>query len=295
MSRFNLSEWALAHRNFVVYLMGLMMVLGIMGYRNLGQSEDPPFTFKIMQMKVNWPGATAQEMENQIADPIERTLMETPYVDVVRSFSRPGETQFLIMAKDDTRSEKMPDLFYQVRKRVGDMAQTLPDGVQGPYFNDEFGETYGNIFALVGSGYTMAQMKDVADDLRKELLTVPNVSKVSIIGEQPERVYVEFSSAKLANLGVSLQDVLNALQAQNEQVGTGIFETDSDRISLRVSGAFSNINDVRNLAIRSGSRVVLLKDIADVHRAYADPATPAFRFMGEQAQIGRASCRERVS
>ena len=283
MSRFNLSEWALAHRNFVLYTMVLLTVLGVMAYGKLGQSEDPPFTFKVMLVQAYWPGATAKEMEQLVADRIEKTLLEAPHIDSIKSFSRPGETQLFVTAQDNTPNRDMPDFFYQVRKRVGDIQRSLPQGVQGPFFNDDFGETFGNVFALTGDGFSMAQLRDTADDLRKELLRVPGVAKVDVIGVQDEKVYVDLSNQKLANLGFSAQDIINALQQWNSMNAAGSFETASDRIYLRPSGRFRNINEIAELPIQVGKRTVLLKDVADIKRGYADPNQPQMRFEGVPA------------
>jgi multidrug efflux pump len=283
MNGFNLSEWALRHRNFVLYLMLLTLALGIFGYNKLGQSEDPPFTFKVMLVQAHWPGATAQEVETQVTDRIEKTLLETDYVDIVRSFSRPGEANIFVIAKDNSPSSAMPDMFYDIRKRLGDMAHTLPQGVQGPFFNDEFGETYGNIFALTGDGFSFAQLRDAADDIRKELLRVPDVAKILMIGEQDERVYIELSNSKLANLGFSVQQLVNVLQAQNTITAVGAYNTTADRIYLRPEGAFSNLEDIRNLPVNIGNRTIHLREVAEVKRGYADPAQSTFRYMGGDA------------
>lgn len=283
MKDFNLSEWALHHRNFVLYLMILTLGLGIFGYNKLGQSEDPPFTFKVMLVQAYWPGATAAEMETQVADRIEKTILETQYVDVVRSFSRPGETNILIAAKDNAPSSAMDDMFYDIRKRTENMERTLPQGVQGPFYNDEFGETYGNIFALTGDGFSFAQLHDAADNIRKELLLVKDVAKVLSIGEQDERITIELSNSKLANLGFSVQQLVDVLQAQNSIAAVGAYNTASDRIYVRPEGAFSNLEDIRNLPINIGNRTLRLREVAEVKRGYADPPHSTFRYQGQQA------------
>ncbi|MDP2962480.1 MAG: efflux RND transporter permease subunit [Sulfurimicrobium sp.] len=283
MNRFNLSDWAIAHRNFVLYLMVLLMVLGVMAYGKLGQAEDPPFTFKVMLVQAYWPGATAREMEELVADRIEKTLLESPHIDTVKSFSRPGETKIFVNAKDETHARDMADTFYQVRKRVQDMQHTLPQGVQGPFFNDEFGETYGNVFALTGDGFSLAQLRDTSDSLRKELLRVPGVAKVDIIGVQDERIYIELSNQKLANLGFDPQEIIRSLQAWNIMVPAGSFETASDRIYLRPSGRFTTAQEIGELPLQAGKRTVLLKDIAEIRRGYADPAQPRMRYAGTPA------------
>ncbi|MHB1332596.1 MAG: efflux RND transporter permease subunit [Sulfuriferula sp.] len=283
MSRFNLSEWALAHRNFVLYLMVLFTVLGVLAYGKLGQSEDPPFTFKVMLVQAYWPGATAHEMEQLVANPIEKALLESPHIDTVKSFSRPGSTQIFITGKDATPPRDIPDMYYQVRKRVSDIRHTLPQGVIGPYFNDEFGETYGNVFALTGDGFSLAQLRDTADRLRKELLRVPGVAKVDVIGVQDEKIYVDLSNQKLANLGFNANEIITALQAWNSMNPAGSFETPTDRIYLRPSGKFQTVEQIRDLPIRVGNRTILLKDVAEVKRGYADPAQPEMRYEGTPA------------
>jgi multidrug efflux pump len=283
MSSFNLSEWALRHRNFVLYLMILTLGLGIFGYNKLGQSEDPPFTFKVMLVQAYWAGATAQEMESQVTERIEKTILETNYIDVVRSFSRPGEANIFVIAKDDAPSSAMPDMFYDIRKRVGDMRHTLPQGVIGPTFNDEFGETYGNIFALTGDGFNFAQLRDAADTIRKELLLVKDVAKILSIGEQEERITIELSNSKLANLGFSIQQLIDVLQAQNGIAAVGAYNTAADRIYVRPTGAFSTLEDIRNLPITIGNRTLRLREVAEVTRGYADPPHSTFRYQGQAA------------
>ncbi|MBU0655414.1 MAG: efflux RND transporter permease subunit [Gammaproteobacteria bacterium] len=283
MKGFNLSEWALRHRNFVLYLMVLTLALGVFGYNKLGQSEDPPFTFKVMLVQAYWPGATAQEMESQVTNRIEKTMIETDYVDVVRSFSRPGEANIFVIAKDNAPSSAMDDMFYDIRKRTENMERNLPEGVMGPYYNDEFGETYGNIFALTGDGFSYAQLRDAADNIRKELLRVPDVAKILLIGEQDERVYIQLSNSKLANLGFSVQQLVDVLRAQNAIAAVGAYNTDSDRIYVRPEGVFSDLEDIRNLPVNIGDRTIRLREVAEVKRGYADPAHSTFRYQGMDA------------
>ncbi|QTR48877.1 efflux RND transporter permease subunit [Candidatus Thiothrix anitrata] len=283
MNSFNLSAWALRHRNFVLYLMLLTLGLGIFGYVKLGQSEDPPFTFKVMLIQAYWPGASAQTLESQVTERIEKVLMETQHVDVVRSFSRPNEANIFVIAKDHAPSEAMAGMFYDIRKRVTDMQHTLPQGVQGPFFNDEFGETYGNIFALTGDGFDFAQLRDAADNIRKELLRVTDVAKILSIGEQHERVYIELSNSKLATLGFSIQQVIDSLQGQNAIAAVGAYNTASDRIYVRPEGVFNNLDDIRALPINVGGRTLRLSEVAQVKRGFEDPAYSTFRFQGQPA------------
>src|SRR5688572_23825743 len=212
MRRFNLSEWALNNRALVVYAMLMLALIGAWSYRHLGQSEDPPFTFKAMVVRTLWPGATADEVSRQVTERIEKELMETGKYEFIRSYSRPGESQVIFIARDSLTSKQVPDVWYQVRKKVGDIRPTLPEGVVGPFFNDEFGDTFGNIYALTGKGYTYAQLKDMADRIRNRLLRVKDVAKVELVGEQEEKIYVELANAKLATFGVQPAVVFAALQ-----------------------------------------------------------------------------------
>lgn len=282
-SRFNLSAWALRNRALVLYAMIVLAVAGIFSYRGLGQSEDPPFTFKAMVVKTYWPGATAQEVALQVTDRIEQAVMQTGAYDKVVSYSRPGESQVVFAARDDMPSSKMPALWYDIRKKVGDIKDTLPQGVQGPYFNDEFGDTYGNIYALTGDGFDYATLKRYADRIELELQRVPDVAKVELIGQQDEKIWIELSNTKLASLGVSLPAVQQALEDQNAVADAGFFETPSDRVRLRVSGRFDTVAAIRDFPIHVGDRDFRIGDVATVHRGFSDPAAPRMRFMGHDA------------
>ncbi len=282
-ARFNLSEWALRNRSLVLYVMLVAALVGAWSYKQLGQSEDPPFTFKAMVVRTLWPGATADEVARQVTDRIERAVMETGRYEMVRSYSRPGESQVIFMAADSLPSRDVPDLWYQVRKKVGDIRATLPSEVIGPFFNDEFGDTFGNIYALTGEGFDYAVLKDYAERIELELQRQPDVGKVELIGLQDEKVFIEASNARLANLGVPLAAVQQALSQQNAVAAAGFVETGSDRVQLRVDGAFRSIDDIRALPVRAGDRTLRLGDVAEVSRGYADPAAPRMRFMGEDA------------
>lgn len=287
MRRFNLSEWALANRPLVLFAMLAFALIGAWSYKHLGQSEDPPFTFKAMVVRALWPGATAEQVSRQVTEPIEKALMNTGEYEFIRSYSRPGESQVIFMARDSLRSKQIPDLWYQVRKRVGDIRATLPREIVGPFFNDEFGDTYGNIYALTGKGFDYAVMRDYADRIQLELQRVPDVGKIDLVGLQDEKVWIELSNTRLATLGVSMQQVQQALADQNAVSGTSFFETATDRVQLRVTGQFNDIEAIRQFPIRAGERTVHLGDIAEVKRGFADPASPKMRFMGEEA-IGLA-------
>lgn len=287
MRRFNLSEWALANRPLVLFAMLAFALIGAWSYKHLGQSEDPPFTFKAMVVRTLWPGATAEQVSRQVTEPLEKALMNTGEYEFIRSYSRPGESQIIFMARDSLRSKQIPDLWYQVRKRVGDIRPTLPREIVGPFFNDEFGDTYGNIYALTGKGFDYAVMRDYADRIQLELQRVPDVGKIDLVGLQDEKVWIELSNTRLATLGVSMQQVQQALADQNAITGTSFFETATDRVQLRVTGQFNDIEAIRQFPIRAGERTVHLGDIAEIKRGFADPASPKMRFMGEEA-IGLA-------
>ncbi|MHA3735038.1 efflux RND transporter permease subunit [Pseudomonas sp. Eth.TT006] len=285
--RFNLSEWALRNRQIVLFLMLLLAIVGALSYTKLGQSEDPPFTFKAMVIQTRWPGATAQEVSRQVTERIEKKLMETGEYERIVSFSRPGESQVTFIARDSMHSKEIPDLWYQVRKKVSDIRQTLPPGIQGPFFNDEFGTTFGNIYALTGDGFDYAVLKDYADRVQIQLQRVKDVGKVDLLGLQDEKVWVELSNVKLATLGLPLAAVQQALEEQNAVSTAGFFETGSERVQLRVSGNFQSVDEIRNFPIRVGDRTFRISDVADVRRGFNDPPAPRMRFMGEDA-IGLA-------
>ncbi|MFY1018088.1 efflux RND transporter permease subunit [Ectopseudomonas khazarica] len=280
---FNLSAWALRHRQIVLYIMLLFAIVGAISYTKLGQSEDPPFTFKAMVIRTIWPGATAEEVSRQVTERIEKKLMETGEYERITSFSRPGESQVTFMARDSMHSAEIPDLWYQVRKKVSDIRHTLPPGIQGPFFNDEFGTTFGNIYALTGSGFDYAVLKDYADRIQLQLQRVKDVGKVELVGLQDEKIWIELSNTKLATLGLPLSAVQQALEAQNAVTAAGFFETASERIQLRVTGRFESVQEIRDFPIRVGDRTFRISDVAEVKRGFNDPPAPRMRFMGEDA------------
>ena len=282
--RFNLSRWALEHAALTRYLMVVLMVLGIAAYFQLGQDEDPPFTFRAMVMRVFWPGATAQQMADQVTDKIERTLQEVPYADIIRSYSKPGESLIVFMVKDSSRAADVPNIWYTVRKKVGDMRSTLPAGVVGPYFNDEYGDVYGVIYALeADAGYNYAEVKDFADDIRQRLLRVPDVAKVELFGAQDQKLYVEISQKRLAQLGLDLNQVLQQLGQQNAVESAGAIQTPQDVLQVRVAGQFEAVEQLRAMPIRGASGNQLrLGDIAQVKRGYVDPPQVKVRHDGKE-------------
>lgn len=284
---FNLSAWALRNRQIVLYLMLLLAVVGAISYTKLGQSEDPPFTFKAMVVRTNWPGASAEEVSRQVTERIEKKLMETGDYDKIVSFSRPSESQVTFIARDSMHSADIPDLFYQVRKKVSDIRHTLPQGIQGPFYNDEFGTTFGNIYALTGEGFDYAVLKDYADRVQLQLQRVKDVGKVDLLGLQDEKVWIELSNTKLATLGLPLAAVQQALEEQNAVAAAGFFETASDRVQLRVTGRFETVDEIRNFPIRVADRTFRIADVAEVKRGFNDPPAPRMRYMGEDA-IGLA-------
>ncbi|UMZ13227.1 efflux RND transporter permease subunit [Pseudomonas sp. MPFS] len=284
---FNLSAWALRNRQIVLFLMLLLAIVGALSYTKLGQSEDPPFTFKAMVIRTSWPGATAQEVSRQVTERIEKKLMETGEYDRIVSFSRPGESQVTFIARDSMHSNQIPELWYQVRKKISDIRYTLPPGIQGPFFNDEFGTTFGNIYALTGQGFDYAVLKDYADRIQIQLQRVKDVGKVELLGLQDEKIWIELSNVKLATLGLPLAAVQQALEEQNAVSTAGFFETPSERVQLRVSGNFQTVEQIRNFPIRVAGRTFRIGDVADVRRGFNDPPAPRMRFMGEDA-IGLA-------
>ena len=281
--RFNLSAWALNNRPLVLFAIMMLAIIGVMSYANLGQSEDPPFTFKAMIINTVWPGATAQEVSEQVTERIEKKLMETGEFEKVISFSRPGESQVTFVARDSLSSKHVPVLWYQIGKKIGDIQHTLPRGVHGPFFNDEFGTTFGNIYALTGEGFDYAVLKDYADRVQLQLQRVKDVGKVEILGLQDEKIWIELSNTRLASMGLPLQIVQKALEEQNSVSATGFFETATDRVQLRVSGQFETVEQIREFPIRIGERTFRLGDIAEIRRGFNDPAAPRVRFMGEDA------------
>jgi len=285
--KFNLSTWALKNPQLVLFIMLLVAVLGAYSYTRLGQSEDPPFTFRVMAIHTLWPGASAEEVARQVTDRIEKTLMETGAYERVVSYSRSGESQVTFFARDTLPGKAIPGLWYQVRKKVGDIRHTLPPEVQGPFFNDEFGTTFGNIYALTGADFDYALRKEYAQRLLLRLQRIPDVGKVELLGLQEEKIWVELASGRLASLGLSPLAVQQALQGQNAQVDSGFFETESERITLRVSGRIGSVQEIRDLPLRIGERSFRLGDIAEVRRGLNDPMAPRMRFMGEDA-IGLA-------
>ena len=279
--RFNLSRWAIEHAALTRYLLVVLMVLGFVAYFQLGQDEDPPFTFRAMVVRTYWPGATAQQVAEQVTDKIERTLQEVPGADKIRSYSKPGESQIIFQLKDSTRAADVANTWYTVRKKVGDMRATLPAGIQGPFFNDEFGDVFGVIYALQSEGFSDAELKTFADDVRQQLLRVPDVAKVELFGVQDEKLYIEISQKRLSQLGLDLSQVLAQLGQQNAVESAGAVQTPVDVVQVRVAGQFEAVEQLRAMPIRGSTGSQLrLGDIAEIRRGYVDPASIKVRYQG---------------
>jgi multidrug efflux pump subunit AcrB len=284
---FNLSEWALKHQSFVWYLMFVALLMGVFSYLNLGREEDPSFTIKTMVIQTRWPGATQEETLKQVTDRIEKKLEELDSLDYVKSYTRPGESTVYVYLRDTTKAKDIPEIWYQVRKKIGDIRYSFPQGIQGPSFNDEFGDVFGSIYAFTADGLTLRQLRDYVEQARAEIRGVPGLGKIEMVGQQDEVLYLNFSTRKLAALGIDEQQVVQSLQAQNAVTPAGVIEAGPERISVRTSGQFISEKDLANVNLRLNDRFYRLADIADIRRGYVDPSTPEFRFNGQQA-IGLA-------
>ena len=273
MNRFNLSEWAVERPAVVVFMIVAAMISGAYSYFNLGRAEDPSFTIKTMVVQAAWPGATAEQMQELVAEPLEKRLQEFSGLDYVKTYSRPGVSVLQVQIKDSMRGREVADTWYQVRKKLSDSRNELPEGVQGPFFNDEYGDVFAAVYMISGDGVSRAELKNYAETLRKALLRVPDVSKVALSGNVDERVFVEISHSKLATLGITPQQIFDAIRRQNAVAPAGTIETAADRIAIRVTGAFEADRAVRDVAIEAGGRVFRLGDIAEVKRGYEDPPT----------------------
>ncbi len=280
---FNLSKWALDHPALTRYLMVVLMLLGFAAYFQLGQDEDPPFTFRAMVVRTYWPGATAQQVAEQVTDKIERALQEAPYADKIRSYSKPGESQIIFQIKDSSKPGDVANVWYTVRKKIGDMRFTLPGGIQGPFFNDDFGDVYGVIYALESDGFNYAELKGFADDVRQQLLRVQDVAKVELFGVQDEKLYVEISQKRLAQLGLDFNQVLQQLGQQNAVESAGAVQTPLDIVQVRVAGQFEAVEELKAMPIRGTSGNQLrLGDIAEIKRGYVDPPLVKVRHQGKE-------------
>ncbi|WP_024643649.1 efflux RND transporter permease subunit [Pseudomonas syringae] len=284
---FNLSEWAIKHQSFVWYLMFVALLMGVFSYMKLGREEDPSFTIKTMIIQTRWPGATVDETLEQVTDRIEKKLEELDSLDYVKSYTRPGESTVFVYLRDTTSAKAIPEIWYQVRKKVDDIRGQFPQGLQGPSFNDEFGDVYGSIYAFTADGFSMRQLRDYVEKVRADIREVPGLGKVEMIGQQDEVVYLNFSTRKLAALGIDQSQVVQSLQSQNAVTPAGVIEAGPERISVRTSGQFASEKDLAAVNLRINDRFYRLSDIADITRGYTDPPKPLFRFDGKPA-IGLA-------
>lgn len=293
MKSFNLTVWALTHKQLVYYFIAVIFLGGLFSYQNLGRMEDPDFTIRQMVVSVNWPGATAHQIEEQVTDKVEKKLQDTPGLDYLKSYSRPGQSIIYVVLKDDvvTESQVRPT-WLEVRNMVNDIKATLPQGVDGPYFNDRFDDVFGSIYALTGDGYTYEDLREKAETIRRTLLGVPSVKKIDLVGVQTEKIYIEMETVKLAQLGMAPSDIISAVQAQNAMAPSGMLETSTDNVYLRISGMFGNLEDLKNLPIRANGHTFRLGDIAKIERSYIDPPDPKMYYNGQPA-VGLALSMEK--
>ncbi|MEE4731929.1 efflux RND transporter permease subunit [Pseudomonas alliivorans] len=284
---FNLSEWALKHQSFVWYLMFVALLMGVFSYMKLGREEDPSFTIKTMVIQTRWPGATVDETLEQVTDRIEKKLEELDSLDYVKSYTRPGESTVMVFLRDTTDAKAIPEIWYQVRKKIDDIRGQFPQGLQGPAFNDEFGDVYGSIYAFTADGFSMRQLRDYVEKVRVDIRSVEGLGKVEMVGQQDEVIYLNFSTRKLAALGLDQRQVVQSLQSQNAVTPAGVIEAGPERISVRTSGQFASEKDLAAVNLRLNDRFYRLSDIADISRGYTDPPKPLFRYNGKPA-IGLA-------
>ena len=287
----NLTEVSLKNKNLVWYFIVVIFFAGIFSYTKLGRMEDPSFTIRQMVVSVAWPGATASQMEEQVTDKIEKKLQDTPGLDYVKSFSRSGEAVIYVNLRDDIDNDKIRPTWLEVRNMVDDIKKDLPEGVYGPYYNDRFDDVYGSIYAITGDGYSYEEIREKAEKIRRILLTVDNVSKVELVGEQPEKIYIEASLDKLSELGISPQDIMQAVQTQQQMTPAGMIETQTDNVYLRLSGQFADVDMLKEMPINAGGKILRLADIAKVERRYVEPAEPKMFYNGKPA-IGLAVSME---
>jgi multidrug efflux pump subunit AcrB len=287
MKGFNLSEWAINHRSFVWYLMLLFVVAGVLSYGELGREEDPTFSIKTMIVQTAWPGATIDDTMLQITDRIEKKLQETPYLYYLKSYTKPGISTVYVNVLDTTPKEAIPDIWYQVRKKVADIKGTLPQGAVGPYFNDEFGDVFGIIYAFTADGFTHRELRDYVENIRTEILTVKNAAKAQLLGAQDQKFYLEFDTRQLAGLGVSRDQIVQSLREQNAVTPSGVVQTSKEKFAVRVSGSFNSIDDLRSINFFANGKFFRLADVATIEEGYTDPPQPMFRFDGDRS-IGLA-------
>ncbi|HPA18638.1 MAG TPA: efflux RND transporter permease subunit [Verrucomicrobiae bacterium] len=283
MNGINLSEWAIRHKSLAIYFMLMSVVAGVSAYRHLGRNEDPEFTVKTMVVQTLWPGATQEETVQQVTDRIEKKLQDTPNLYYLKSYTIAGQSTVFVYLLESTPKQDVPDLWYQVRKKVGDIRQTLPQGVVGPFFNDEFGDTYGIIYGFTADGFSHRELRDYAEEARSRLLRVKDVAKAEFLGTQDERIYIEFSTHRLAELGMDRMELVQALVSQNAVVPSGVIQTKNEAVLVDVTGRFESEKDLRQVNFSFGGKMLRLGDIATITRGYADPPQPIFRVNGKDA------------
>jgi multidrug efflux pump len=279
----NLSAWALRHRSLTLYLMFAVAASGVWAYLSLGRAEDPPFTIKQMVVQLDWPGASADQMARSVVDRVERKLEELPSLDYVQSDVQPGQAVLTVSLRDNTPPSEVPGLWYQVRKKVGDITATLPQGVQGPYFNDEFGDVFAIVYAFTGEGFSLPELRHVVEDVREGLLPVPGVGKIELVGDQEERLYIDFSYRKLAELGLSVPDIMAVVAQENATQASGFVDTPQDRVYVRTGNGLDGVAALRAIPISAGGRRIKLGDIATVSRGTVDPPAATMRVNGKPA------------
>jgi multidrug efflux pump subunit AcrB len=287
MKSVNLSEWALRHRSLIWYTMLVFTLAGIFSYLRLGREEDPSFTVKTMVVAARWPGATIDDTLQQVTDRIEKKLQETPSLDFLRSYTKPGEATIFVNLLESTPAGAVPGLWQKVRNEIGDIQTSFPAGVQGPFFDDEFGDVFGTIYGFTANGFTERELRDYVEGVRSALLTVPDAGKAELIGAQDEKIYLEFDTHLLTGLGIDRGQIIQTLKDQNAVTPSGIIQTPSEKFAVRVSGAFGSGDDLSRINFFANGKYIRLTDIAAVRHAYADPPQPIFQYDSEKA-IGLA-------
>lgn len=283
MKNLNLTEWALNHKQLVYFFIAMIFIMGIFSYQRLGRMEDPDFVIRQMIVSVSWPGATARQVEEQVTDKIEKKLQDTPGIDYLKSYSQPGKAVIYVTLKDTVNEKDVRPTWLEVRNMVNDSKSTLPQGIVGPSFNDRFDDVFGCIYALTSDGYSYEEMREQAEQIRRTLLGVKNVKKADLIGVQTEKIYIEMENSKLAQLGIDPNLIINTVKAQSSMAASGMIETSSDNVYLRVTGIFENIDSLKNLPIRANDRTFRLEDVAKIQRSYTEPMDPKMYYNGQPA------------
>lgn len=286
-AKFNLSAWALKNQQMVSFLMLLVIAMGVFCYEKLPRNEDPAFTIKTAVVSAQWPGASVADTTRLLTDTLEKKLQETPWLDYLESETRAGRTVIHVNLRDDTPPQRVQDIWYQVRKKMQDIAPSLPEGVQDPAVDDEFDDTFGTIYAFIPEGFTLREVRDRAETIRRELMSLPDIGKTTLLGEQQEQWVLAFSPARLAGMGLDIQEVADALRTQNAVVPAGTMRTEKENMAIKVSGALMTEESLRAVTLHVNNRYIPLTDIATVTREIAEPPAPAYRVNGKPA-IGLA-------